>query len=45
MAAQQVRRVPVIENGSLCGILSIGDISKNGCDAEVAAAMCEISKP
>ncbi|MBE6788537.1 MAG: CBS domain-containing protein [Ruminococcaceae bacterium] len=45
MAAQQVRRVPVVENGCLCGILSLGDISKNGCDAEVAQAMCEISKP
>jgi len=45
MAAQQVRRVPVVENGQLCGILSLGDISKNGCDTEVASAMCEISKP
>jgi CBS domain-containing protein len=45
MAAQQVRRVPVTENGCLCGILSIGDISKNSFDTEVARAMCEISKP
>ena len=45
MAAQQVRRVPVTENGCLCGILSIGDISKNSFDTEVAKAMCEISKP
>ena len=45
MAAQQVKRVPVVENGCLCGILSIGDISRNGCDTEVAKAMCEISKP
>ena len=45
MAAEQVRRVPVTENGCLCGILSIGDISKNSFDTEVARAMCEISKP
>ena len=45
MAAQQVRRVPVTENGCLCGILSIGDISKNSFDTEVAKTMCEISKP
>ncbi len=45
MAAQQVRRVPVTENGCLCGILSIGDISKNSYDTEVAKTLCEISKP
>lgn len=45
MAAQQIRRVPVMENGELCGILSLCDISKNGYDAEVSAALCEISKP
>ena len=45
MAAEQVRRVPVTENGCLCGILSIGDISKNSFDAEVAKTLCEISKP
>ena len=45
MAAQQVRRVPVVEDGCLCGMLSMCDISKNGLDTEVAKAMCEISKP
>ena len=45
MAAQQVRRVPVVDGEKLCGMLSLGDISKNGCDAEVAQALCEISKP
>jgi len=45
MAAEQVRRVPVTENGCLCGILSIGDISKNSFDTEVAKTLCEISKP
>lgn len=45
MAAQQIRRVPVMENGSLCGILSISDIVRNGFDAEIARTLCEISKP
>ena len=45
MAAEQVRRVPVTEKGCLCGILSIGDISKNSFDTEVAKTLCEISKP
>lgn len=45
MAAQQVRRVPVMDGSCLCGMLSLGDISKNGCDVEVASALAEISKP
>ena len=44
-AAQQVRRVPVVDGGCLCGMLSLGDISKNGCDVEVASALADISKP
>ena len=27
MGKQQVRRLPVVENGKLCGILSLGDIA------------------
>lgn len=27
MGRQQVRRLPVVENGKLCGMLSLGDIS------------------
>ncbi len=45
MAAQQIRRVPVMDGGRLCGMLSLCDISKNGFDAEVSNALCEISKP
>jgi CBS domain-containing protein len=45
MAAQQIRRVPIMENGSLCGILSVSDVVKNGFDTEIATALCEISKP
>ena len=45
MSAGQVRRVPVVENGNLCGILSLADVSRNGYDAEISCALCEISKP
>lgn len=45
MSAGQVRRVPVVENGNLCGILSLSDVSRNGYDAEISSALCEISKP
>ena len=29
MARRQVRRLPVVENGSLCGMISLGDLSRN----------------
>jgi CBS domain-containing protein len=46
MAEKQVRRLPVVENGNLVGMLAIGDIavqSKLGDDAGVA--LSDISKP
>ena len=39
MGRQQVRRLPVVENGRLCGMLSLGDIShseENSYDASDA---------
>ncbi|MBQ9936807.1 MAG: CBS domain-containing protein [Oscillospiraceae bacterium] len=45
MSAQQIRRVPVLEQNKLCGMLSLGDISKSKSDVEVSKALCEISKP
>ena len=44
MGNRQVRRLPVVENGKLCGILSLGDIAtseENGYDA--GDALGEIS--
>jgi CBS domain-containing protein len=41
MGAQQVRRLPVTENGKLCGMLSLGDIAsreENVLDAADALA-------
>ena len=45
MSVFQIRRIPVCENGRLCGMISLGDISKNGFSTEVSSAFCEISKP
>lgn len=30
MGKQQVRRLPVVENGKLCGMVSLGDLALNG---------------
>ena len=44
MARRQVRRLPVVENGSLCGMISIGDLSRNEQSAPDATdALAEIS--
>ena len=44
MAKRQVRRLPVVENGSLCGMISIGDLSRNEQSAPDATdALAEIS--
>lgn len=46
MKKQRVRRLPVIENDCLKGMISIGDIAVN-CDfkQEISEALTEISKP
>lgn len=41
MGTQQVRRLPVLENGRLCGMVSMGDIYRGGEDTQ--QAMAEIS--
>ena len=44
MARRQVRRLPVVENGSLCGMISLGDLSRNEQSAPDATdALAEIS--
>ncbi len=44
MAREKVRRLPVVENGRIAGILSLCDIIRAGkCDAEVSLALTEIS--
>ena len=46
MAQEQVRRLPVVENNQIVGMLSLGDIASDvRFDMEAAEALCEISKP
>lgn len=43
MAKEQIRRLPVCENGKVVGIVSLGDISRaGGMFAETASAFCDI---
>lgn len=45
MAARQVRRLPVVENGKLVGMLSLGDLSRSHrFDMEASQALSEISE-
>lgn len=44
MSAQQVRRLPVQEQGKLVGMVSLGDVAKApGCRTEAAKALEDIS--
>ncbi len=46
MATRQIRRVPVIENQKLVGMVSLGDIATTGItNMEASEALTEISKP
>lgn len=46
MSAHQIRRVPVVENNMLVGIVALGDIATdNRYDTEAAEALSEISSP
>jgi CBS-domain-containing membrane protein len=45
MGAHQVRRLPVVENDRLVGIVSIGDLAvKEGKDRRVGDALQQISE-
>jgi len=44
MGSRQVRRLPVMENGKLCGMVSLGDLSlKEESSMEAGDALTEIS--
>ena len=44
MGRRQIRRLPVTENGKLCGMLSLGDLSlKEESSVEAGDALTEIS--
>ncbi|NOU95243.1 CBS domain-containing protein [Paenibacillus sp. LMG 31456] len=45
MASQQIRRLPVVENGELVGIVSIGDLAvRSNFEDEAGEALSEISE-
>ncbi len=45
MGREQIRRLPVVENGRLCGVLSIGDLSRREESAiDAADALGEITE-
>ena len=44
MGICKVRRIPVVENGKLVGIASLGDVAVTGCfQTELSSALCDIS--
>lgn len=45
MGKEQVRRLPVVRNGVLDGMVSMADIARRHAGPEVAAAISEISEP
>ena len=45
MAKEQIRRVPVVENGMIDGIVSLADIARVNSGPEIALAISEISLP
>lgn len=46
MSERQIRRLPVVENDNLVGIISLGDIATDSTMKNAAEmALCEISEP
>ena len=46
MSSVQVRRMPVVENNQLVGMVALGDLATNPLsDTEASEALTEISKP
>ncbi|WP_166238152.1 CBS domain-containing protein [Paenibacillus turpanensis] len=46
MAKEQVRRLPVVENGELVGVVAIGDLAvRNKLEEEAGEALSKISEP
>jgi CBS domain-containing protein len=45
MASNQVRRLPVVENGRLVGVLAQADVALQAKDKKTGEVVEEISKP
>jgi CBS domain-containing protein len=45
MSTEQVRRLPVVDNGRLVGMLSVADVAREKSGMELAEAISDISMP
>jgi len=46
MAEKQIRRIPVVENNKIVGMVTIGDLTKDrNFDVEIANCLCDICRP
>lgn len=46
MSRNQIRRIPVVDNNTLVGIVALGDLATdNRFDVEASSALTDISKP
>lgn len=45
MSTEQVRRLPVVDNGQLVGMLSLADVAREKSGMELAEAISDISMP
>ena len=45
MAREQIRRLPVVENGALIGYLALGDLAIQNKDRKVGETLEQISEP
>ena len=45
MSSRQIRRLPVMEDGKLCGMVSLGDLASRGEGKEAGEALSKISVP
>lgn len=45
MSSEQIRRLPVVENGRLVGMVSFADVARERSGMELAQAISEISMP
>ncbi len=45
MSTNQIRRLPIVEDGKLIGMVSLGDIAVQGDEIYAGGALEEISKP
>lgn len=45
MSTEQVRRLPVVDNGRLVGMLSVADVAREKSGMELAEAIADISMP